>query len=159
MWLHLALLSYLPWCRTMDSFQFSTPLFPTLPGILISNRNVCEYAWEQIFGRHGDAFRILKSSHCSQWRTVWDIHDHYWDCSELAIIPLHNILDEHSDVSISICRLPLFMDETDISLAEWTQKSKDMQSFSTSRFGLHLGTKGCDIWKSTSDIHTDAEQI
>ncbi len=91
MWLHLALLSYLPWCRTMDSFQFSTPLFPTLPGILISNRNVCEYAWEQIFGRHGDAFRILKSSHCSQWRTVWDIHDHYWDCSELAIIPLHNI--------------------------------------------------------------------
>ncbi|ROJ33116.1 hypothetical protein DPX16_17938 [Anabarilius grahami] len=31
------------------------PPFPTLPGIHISNHNVCEYAWEQIFGGHEDA--------------------------------------------------------------------------------------------------------
>lgn len=47
-------------------FSFQPPQTSTSkPGILISDHSVWECAWEQIFGQHGDAFRVIGFFHCS----------------------------------------------------------------------------------------------
>jgi len=137
------------------------PPFPTLPGIHISNHNVCEYAWEQILGGHEDASRILGLSHCSQGRTLWDIHDNYWDCSELATPLPHNIFDEHSRCSHSVCTF--FMDESTFKQFQqvdldyiWVRKaviwkSTCLESIQTlNRFGFHK-LVGLDLLLTADD--------
>lgn len=130
---------------------------------------------------HSDSWRIPKSFHfqpqcpCVQleadiWRTwrylqdswssslfsvensLWDIHDHCRDPSELANPLFHNILDESSNVSISGLVFTSFHG-WNTQRSRWVNAEIQRHANSLKCFNKQmvqqLGNKGSDICKST----------
>lgn len=160
MWLHLASLSYLPWCRTMDSFQFFTPLFPTLPGILISNRNVCEYAWEQIFWK---TWRCFQDSWAFSLFSVENSLRHPWSLLRLPWAS-HRSSPQHSWWALRCFHFQL-------PFALFHGWNRHKSCWMNSKIQGHANSFNKQIWttfgnkrlwhleKHMSDVHTDSEQI